>query len=475
MACPSDENNGFIQITDSITQSNLNDITINTYPLTISFAPRTTLPTLSGNQIVESNATENTCIYKGNRYQLVSIQLCSVLHKGYLLPSQNIGPEAELILTFSSSSPNISYSGILLSIPIYQSNNPVNNEYIDQLIKESVPSCKYNNVNGQYEGKGYQNYSDSSLNTCIQYCCNDPNCKSYNFQMEKKDCSLYNNIPALTKKGDKSLIAGTVEHNILNPVGSCSVSSKDNTTKIATLESIFTTPNVGEEQTSFSYKTCFEVIDSEKTISSKNIVIFIFPKGIQISGSTIELLKLKLNYTFPTYKIPSELRDDKSTLSSYRFNSSGNKSFDKADQSKIGNIYTSKLSSCSSEFKNRFEYFTSSPRLPTYSSRSVSDNGNVDGSCSTNNSSSYYKTTQYKCVPFNQLTDLSGEYVIPGNKTLDTVLQEQKQVELKQKKGDVSKKSITTDEIETYVAGAVGLTLAVIIAVGVGSWISNRS
>ena len=57
---------GFVQLTVGSTQLNptvLQTITNNSYPVTISFAPRSTVPELQGNMIIESTA-ENTCTYK---------------------------------------------------------------------------------------------------------------------------------------------------------------------------------------------------------------------------------------------------------------------------------------------------------------------------------------------------------------------------------------------------------------------------
>ena len=70
---------------------------------------------------------------------------------------------------------------------------------------------------------------------------------------------------------------------------------------------------------------------------------------------------------------------------------------------------TNKTISVSSDyFRNRLEYFILPPR-------SSSRQFNTE-QCP------YYKTSQYKCMPFNQLKDLSNNYVIPGSKTLNTIL-----------------------------------------------------
>ena len=162
--------------------------------------------------------------------------------------------------------------------------------------------------------------------------------------------------------------------------------------------------------------------------------------------------------------IPPAIRGGDSTLRSYKFDDNGNKV--PTIISKDGIIYSTPISSCTDEFKHRFEFFTLPPRLPN----SVSARYNSE-QCP------YYKTTEYKCMPFNQLKDLSGAYVVPGNKTLDTILYEQQQAQLLENAGDMPnvKNKLTTEQIESIVAGVAGVAIAAIIALKVGSWISNHA
>ena len=92
MYCPSDVNTGFIELVGPIQQQDLTNISIKSYPLSISFAPRTTIPSLIGNRIDES--TENTCTFKGQRFSLVDVQICSITNKGYILPGNTSRPVA---------------------------------------------------------------------------------------------------------------------------------------------------------------------------------------------------------------------------------------------------------------------------------------------------------------------------------------------------------------------------------------------
>jgi hypothetical protein len=160
--------------------------------------------------------------------------------------------------------------------------------------------------------------------------------------------------------------------------------------------------------------------------------------------------------------IPPVIRGGDSTVRSYRFDDSGGKIPTMTSQDGI--IYYTQLSSCTDEFKHRFEYFTLPPRRPI----AVSENNSEQGK-------SYYKTKQYKCMPFDQLKDLSGEYVIPGNKTLDTILYEQQQAQIKEEGQIPSGNGISTDQIEAIVAGVAGAAIFGLLVLKIGSWISNRA
>ena len=480
MFCPSDVNTGFIQLVGPIQQQDLNSITVNSYPLSISFAPRTTIPSLVGNRIDES--TENTCTYKGKRFSLVDSQICSVINKGYTLPGMTAAPVAELILSFSanSSAADLSaLSGILMCIPIYDSGTQSHSEYLDQIIDPSIPSCKYTNVVGSdYAGADYRSESNSSLTKCIKSCCGDPNCLAYTFN--SGTCHLKNSIPSLTKTGNNNVITGTVDHNSANKGTSCPIQNcpvpkcdgkhakgsnigkmNDNKAAVPTLESIFYGWDGDTSQSSIAYKTCFETIDSNNTPNSRSLYIVIFPNGIHLTSQKYQQLLIQLNAKLSTYTITPAIRGGDSTLRSYKFNNEGNKVV--TDTSQDGIIYATPISSCTDDFKHRFEYFTVPPRLPS----SVSARYNSE-QCP------YYKTTQYKCMPFNQLKDLSGEYVIPGNKTLDTLLYEQQQQQSNAIDTSV-KQSLSTEQIETIVAGVAGVAIASIILLKVGSWISNHA
>jgi hypothetical protein len=468
MYCPPDVNTGFIELVGPIQQPDLTDITVKSYPLSISFAPRTTVPTLIGNRIDES--TENTLTYKGKRFSLVDVQICSVTNKGYILPGQTKPPVAELILSFSAnnSANDLSeLSGTLLCIPIYDFGNPSHSEYLNQLIDPIFPNCKYTTeLNSTYSGQPYQTLNNQTLSNCIATACSDQKVLAYTYTNGK--CMLYESINPINKSTNGA-ISGTVNHNVANDVrgalATCDISPNDKKSgekhsKVPTIETIFYSWNGDTSQSSLAYKTCFETFDRNENVSSKSLYVVVFPNGIRLTPAAFQQLMIQLNGTLPSYMIPPAIRAGEATLRSYRFNNEGNKV--PTITSQDGLIYSTPLSSCTDDFKFRFEYFTLPPRLPI-SKLGVGESDKCP----------YYKTTEYKCVPFNQLKDLSGAYVIPGNKTLDTVLYEQEQSKLKASQGDIRSSALTTEQMEGIVAGSIGAVIGVVLLIWAGSKISK--
>ena len=477
MFCPSDVNTGFIQLVGPILPQDLTSITVKSYPLSISFAPRTTIPTLIGNRLDES--TENTCTYRGQRFSLVDVQICSVTNQGYTLPGIVEKPVAELILSFSANSQAqdlASLSGLLMCVPIYDSGSPSHGSYLNQLIDPTFPACDYTHLTGsEYQGGDYQQIPNSSLSTCIKTCCGDVNCLAYTYKTGT--CYLKNSIPSISKTNDTSMVSGTINHNSgKGKGGSCAVpncpipkcngkhdkNKPEKKSGVPNLQTIFYEWDGDTSQTSFAYKTCFETLDANNNPTSRSLYITVFPNGIHLTQSGYQQLLVQLNSNLSPYMIPPAIRGGDATLRSYKFDDDGNKV--PTITSKDGIIYSTPLSSCTDEFRHRFEYFTLPPRLPA----SVSSSFNSE-QCP------YYKTTQYKCMPFNQLTDLSGNYVIPGNKTLDTLLYEKQQAQQKENAGDMpsTTNTLTTEQIEGIVAGVAGVGIAVVLAIYVGSKISK--
>lgn len=380
MSCPSDGNTGFVELVGKIEESDLNTITVKSDPLlSISFKPRTTIPTLIGNRIDEPTGMENTCTYLSQKFSLVDVQICNVVNKNYKLPGITTDPVAELVLSFSvnkiDTTASVPLSGILLCLPIYDSGTPTHNQYLDRIINP-----------------------EDNTNT-------SPN--------------------------------------------------------IPNLESIFYGRKDDVTQSSFAYMTCFETMnDNTNTVKgTRSLYVLVFPHGITLRSNVYQTLNSKANIRNYSYSIPAAIRGGDPTLKSSIVNNNDTKTL---ISSTDGIINSSRLSTCTDEFRRRFRYYT----LPPRSSSSTKWNSEQ---CP------YYKTNQYKCVPFNQSKDLSGELVIPGNKTLETVLSDRDKVKENATSKDSSSKALTTEDMEGIVAivGSIG-----IIAIGclaVGNWISKQA
>lgn len=463
MSCPSNVNNGFINLIGPIQTSELNSITDKDNPLYLSFVPRTTPPTIiDGNRIEESTA--NTCFYKGKWYILTSVQICSVIHNTFKLPGQTQQPVAELILSFNSStSPTklSEYNGILLCLPIYNSGNPSYNDYLDQMLDLSTISCNYTNESGsEYEGDSYKTLNNSSLIDCVRTCCDDTNCLAYTFK--SGTCHLKKNIEVLNKNRELSIISGKINRGTILQ-SSCERKPNNNSSSsmVPTIQSLFYQSKNNTIQSSFAYNTCFEVITPTNEIQSKSIYVFYFPNGIHLTQSNYQNLILRINNTLKDYQVPPAIRGsfDNKTIFKYSMND-GTKI--PTEISNVGVIYKSSISSCTEEFLKRFEYFTNPPKITSHSNSST-NLGNSPHLSRTLEQCDYYKTSEYKCVPFNQLTDLSGEYVIPGNNTMDKVLEKSDEVKKDQIKSTITLPSMEISDMEEIIGYVVGGSIILFI------------
>ena len=447
MYCPSDVNTGFIKLTGPIQQQYLDRITVKRHPLTVHFAPRSTPPTLVGNRIEES--TENTCTYKGKSFSLQDVQICSVIHSGYVLPGQTGQPVAELVLTYRPKTIGndlSNLSGLLLTVPIYDSGPPLYDEYLNQLVDSSLSSCNYSYQPGtNYGTPDYQQLPNLSLTNCVKSCCGDPNCLAYTYQ--SGTCHLKNSTSQLTTIQDQSYQSGAIDrgHPRQAPPPSAMV---------PTLQSIFYAWPDDNRQVSFGYTTCFETMDRNGQPHSKSLFILHFPIGIHLLPSIFQQFVLGANGVLPSYMLSPAIRGTDGTLQTYYFDPNGKKVG--TQTSADGILYKTALPTCNNEFIDRFEYFTKSPRPPTAAL------GGSNEKCPT------YKTSEYKCVPFDETTDLKdGIYVKPGtNRTLNTVLDEKKAV--KNKQDNPNQPTISIATLEAIIGGTVGgvvLVVGIILAV----------
>jgi hypothetical protein len=290
---------------------------------------------------------------------------------------------------------------------------------------------------------------------CVKSCCGDPNCISYTFNSGK--CSLNNTVSDLRSTNDTSITSGTINRG----------KDGENTTSYKslspTLETIFYNSSVDTSQTSLAYMTTFNTVSSSNIVNpTKKLYVVVFPNGIRMTSSTYQQLLLQMRsmnssitHKLLPYYVPLYIRDSEDTLVSYKIDSNGNK-IPKSTSNK-GEIGTTIFSSCNDEFKNRVEYFTKPPYYLSTSKSLKSLKSFNSEKCP------YYKTNEYKCVPFNQLHDLSGvdqdAYVIPGNSTLQNILDKDKSTS-----GSSVSVSMATDDIIVYSTVAIcGIALAIVL------------
>jgi hypothetical protein len=461
MSCSASSNTGFVHFAGPIQPSELQAITVSSYfPLTFSFAPRTTIPTMiASNQIDENFGT--TCIYQGKYYYMINVQVCSPLHKGFKLPGETQTPVAECILTYMPW-PKEGLSGIVLCFPIYDSGTPVYDGYLDQIVNDTEISCGYENETGKaYEGEGQQTIKNSTLRQCIKSCCDDTQCLAYSFG--GGTCHIKHTIPALLSTGDNT-VSGKIKRGVA-PTG-CSASSPN--ALVSTLESMLYQPNGSTTHSIIAYKTCFETMKP----STQSLYVMVFPKGIRMRSASYQQLVLRANGTLPSYKVPPVIRDNEPTVLRYRMENGRKVATESSPQ---GEVYTTTVSTCTEEFQQRFEHFILPARKDTRqpSSSSSSSSSAVSTRLEENKSCLQRTTEQYKCVPFNEATDLNGNIVIPGNTTLEDVLKKQKESKESQDQAQTSV-SLSTEAIEGIIGGSIGGIILLYAAYRGATYIFNR-
>jgi len=347
--------------------------------------------------------------------------------------------------------PFSSLSGILMCLPIFDSGSPSFDDYLNQFIDTTLSSCNYDTQEGTlYSSPDYQQLQSVSLNNCIKTCCGDPNCVAYTFQ--NGTCHMKNTNNGLTNVEDKSYKSGSIDRNHPRAASQTPNAAPQ-------LSSLFFGWKGDTRQSSIAYATCFETIENNQP-ESHSIYVFYFANGIHLAASTFQQLKGAMNGSLSSYQAPPAIRGTKPTLLSYRFDQNGNKVV--TDTSDTGVIYKTALSSCSDEFANRFEYFLQPPNLPQFSSK-------------IQQGQHYYTTSQYKCVPFNQLSDMSGEYIIPGNRDLKTLMGEQQRVSEKQTNPNPEKPKISIVQMEQIIGGTIAGVVFIIGGIFIAKTIASNS
>ena len=227
------------------------------------------------------------------------------------------------------------------------------------------------------------------------------------------------------------------------------------TASIASLESLFYSSSTDVSQTSFGYKTCFETQDAEGHVGSNSLFVNVYPNGVHLASGVYQSLFSMLGQALSSYQLPPGLRGGDATVRNYTIDDDGNKVATQIDGG--GVIYTSPLSTCTDDFKNRFEYFSFPPQRV---SSKVSKN-TTRGTCPT--------VKQYKCMPFDQLRDNQGGYVQVSDGTcLDDIIQQGKPIPSStDSSSDPNKaeKGYSVAEIEEIVASVIGGALGLVVLI----------
>jgi hypothetical protein len=170
---------------------------------------------------------------------------------------------------------------------------------------------------------------------------------------------------------------------------------------------------------SFSYQTCIDLVgEGNESPQSLQARIFVFPFGASLSQQeATNLYNAAAAATgggLPPYKLEKGLLGNYATVIQYQVDDEGDKV--PTQTSTDGFLAQASLSPATERFTNLLQYFTKPPIL----------SGNV----SADQQQCGLPTEDYKCVPFDPTSDLSGNLVVLGNgQTLQQLLQKQQSQE----------------------------------------------
>lgn len=483
--CPASGNSGFVQLAGPLQASEIKAITVSSYfPLTFSFAPRSTPPTLLHTNHLDVDGG-NTCVYQGRRYHLISAQICAPLHKGYTLPGETPTqpPTAEVILTYVPSAPLSSeqagaLEGILLCLPLYESGTPAYDAYLDMLVNDSEIPCGYENQVGKtYEGDDQKVIKETSLRQCVKACCDDAQCLAYTFG--KGTCHIKHSIPNLLSTGDDT-VSGKIQRN---PTPACIPASSPEPSRGESLESLFYRADGKTTHAVMAYKTCFESARNNK-VYNNTVYVFVFPKGIRMRPPSVQQLVLRMNGVLLSYRTPPALRGSGKTLLRYRMENGQKMPLQGSEE---GEVYQTTVSTCTEEFQERFEHFL----LPSQNLSSRSTDRTQEGFQNAPASHCANLPLAQKCVPLRKGGPIPpsmkcipfdtnrGEIVdVSKGVALDTLLQKKEEAKKRaveaQMRTEETVGGLTMGEIEGIVGGTVGGLLLLFVAIRVGTALFNR-
>jgi len=168
MSCGINTERTFLYPTSPLTQADITKLAIPpTYPFTINFGPRSVAPTME-NYILH-DAENNTILYKGANYQLVSMQICNPTHLNITTSTY------ELALTFVNWFEPVKL--VIVLVPISEGAATNNNgTYLKQFVDDSAAhslSTLFTDASGSF---GYnlclnlhQDNTNNPYNTDVYY------------------------------------------------------------------------------------------------------------------------------------------------------------------------------------------------------------------------------------------------------------------------------------------------------------------
>lgn len=183
----------------------------------------------------------------------------------------------------------------------------------------------------------------------------------------------------------------------------------------ASLQTLFFDNDKDTLATSFSYQTCIELIGTDGAPQSFSARVFVFSMGAamsqQDSANLAAVFAKQAGGSLPLYQLPVGYRGTMQTVLAFNVDDEGDKI--PTELSADGQISVMPISPVSDDFKNTIQFFKKPP---------VISGGFSDKQCP------YYTTTQYKCVPFSTLNDLSGNQVVMNGQSLAQVIDQQQGV-----------------------------------------------
>jgi hypothetical protein len=145
------------------TISERDSLAVNAYPFTINFGPSTVIPTFNKNMITDTQS--DTLLYRGNRYQLINLQICQPTHMNYT--NQNKTLIAEVALTYTNTTLATTYPSVILAIfPLYEGGLPDHNAYLQQFIDGTGKAVSAQTL--FYENDGDKTATSYSYKCCFQ-------------------------------------------------------------------------------------------------------------------------------------------------------------------------------------------------------------------------------------------------------------------------------------------------------------------